>query len=439
MLFIKNFVTCVLIVAFSAIAALYLFEGYVRYNAPNFGNLEHAAAYFGQPFDPRTPQEWIHDCRAKGLNVLPFDSTPAINDEYISAARAKKFPFFPLTEVSNTTFAVCKEQGEWMNYETDEFGFFNPPGAQSISEIDVALVGDSYTLGYCVKPFENVASILRAKGLSTLNYGMAGNGPLNELAVFREYVAAKKPHVLFWVFYGGNDWSDLRREYSYEHVRKYLEDPNFKQGLASHQSEIDEFGRDFLEAKYQNALERAPLRNFSDSIPVPPTMWERVTSYLKLEHARELKSRLEAAKRSLTSDRFAPVAGVDLDQMLKTIIEQVNSVTQSYSGHLVLVYLPSWGELSPKGLVSAFSGSNDQSSPRSRFLKVANQIGVPTLDFYPVFAESKHPMKLFQFETNAHYTPEGYQLMADGMYEYLEKSRAMDQKKISSGPSSTLK
>src|SRR5262249_23245494 len=118
-------------------------------------------------------------------------------------------PLLPLGGVSNVTTILCNENGQYTIYEADEHGFNNPRGLWSRGGIDVAALGDSFTIGGCVPHDKGFVDLIRHEHPLTINLGMDNNGPLLEFAGLREYLPSLKPKVILWFYYEGNDLQDL--------------------------------------------------------------------------------------------------------------------------------------------------------------------------------------------------------------------------------------
>ena len=78
--------------------------------------------------------------------------------------------------------------------------------------VDFMLVGDSFAQGYCVERRSNIAGILESKGSYAINLVTAGNGPLVNFTVIKEYIELLKPKNIIWIYFEGNDLTDLRLE-----------------------------------------------------------------------------------------------------------------------------------------------------------------------------------------------------------------------------------
>ena len=102
----------------------------------------------------------------------------------------------PLGGVSNTTTVFCKEGEKFSIYKSDRYGFNNPDQEWNNEKIVWFLIGDSFVQGSCVQPGDDFASRIRLlTEQSAINLGMAGNGPLIELASLKEYSLEKRPKM----------------------------------------------------------------------------------------------------------------------------------------------------------------------------------------------------------------------------------------------------
>ena len=99
-------------------------------------------------YDERSRLQVILNCRKTTEDCFP--SVPP-NTFIENRLKVGESMLLPLSGVTNATVIGCNESGYYSTYETDKFGFRNPPGSWPESvPIDLAFVGDSYTVGDCV-------------------------------------------------------------------------------------------------------------------------------------------------------------------------------------------------------------------------------------------------------------------------------------------------
>ena len=133
---------------------------------------------------------------------------------------------FPLSGISNATTVFCKEGPKFSVYNSDRFGFNNPDNNWGL-EVENLFIGDSFAQGACVQEGEDIASQVRLlTKTKTLTLGMAGNGPLTELASLKEYSKNMKVKNIFWIYFERNDLNDLKKEKNKILIR-YLEEKFF--------------------------------------------------------------------------------------------------------------------------------------------------------------------------------------------------------------------
>ncbi len=90
----------------------------------------------------------------------------------------------------------------------DEDGFRNAPGAPAP---EAALIGDSF-IEFGTNEEDTLAGRLsQATGIRTGTYGMEWYGPFQYLGVFKRTLIPKKPRLVFFCFFEGNDLRDIHQ------------------------------------------------------------------------------------------------------------------------------------------------------------------------------------------------------------------------------------
>ena len=151
-----------------------------------------------------------------------------------------RMDFFPLSGISRRNTLFCNENGYWTRYFSDNYGFHNPKNNFKDYDFEIVLIGDSYGHGACVN-FQNTVHGYLEKSFETLNLSYSGNSSLIKYASLREYLPHINTKNVVWLFFEGNDMSDLLYEYTNPILTKYLKDKNFSQNLINRQSEIDKY------------------------------------------------------------------------------------------------------------------------------------------------------------------------------------------------------
>lgn len=188
------------------------------------------AKEMGIPFDTRTKRDIFKEFKEQGMKAEPsfFPRLLAIYNG-LEENGTNIFPLANAMSLKKTVF--CNENGEWITLDTDEYGFNNPTGLFELEGIDIMLIGDSFTHGYCVKREENIAGQLKIlSGTPVLNLGSAASGPLIEFAILKEFGEFLKPKRVLWMYFEGNDLADLIEEQQAPLLLKY-HDNQFSQHL----------------------------------------------------------------------------------------------------------------------------------------------------------------------------------------------------------------
>lgn len=382
---------------FSGLVGVYLVECFlfivVSINPPNNELAEikeraEIAGRFGVSFDTRTPLQVVADLIEQGIDAYPAIFPVIFIDS--NGIKMNDIHIYPLSGVSGKTTVLCNESGKYAIYESDEHGFNNPYGVFAHHDIDIMLVGDSFTHGECMQPGEDIGSLLRNTGKRVINLGMGGNGPLLDLAALKEYAEPMKPKVVLWMYYE-NDLEDLTRDHRSPLLLRYVNE-DFRQRLMYRQPEINQILRDYVEKtmKQKNEEETA-MRKYNHGIPV--------LELVKLWH---LRSALGIVPRS--SPPFS---------LFAQVIKKAKDMTSSWGGMLYFVYLPSWERYSK-------NVHHEKFKYRAQVLATVQSLNIPIIDIHDVVVNHDDPLSLFPFRERGHYTKEGYGLIAKKIATYLE-------------------
>ena len=119
----------------------------------------------------------------------------------------------PLSGISNVPTILCNEDGYYVNYQSDKYGFRNTNSDWN-KKIDILIVGDSYGQGVCIENEYDLISIIKNKlNLNIINLSYGGNGPLIEYATLREYLPILEVKNIFWFYFEGDDLENLSYEF----------------------------------------------------------------------------------------------------------------------------------------------------------------------------------------------------------------------------------
>lgn len=351
---------------------------------PRFVDYSIAAKKAGADFDARSRREVVEDLRQHGVDAYPTvypglllagpPGGPLKSDISVHGVE-----ILPLAGRSNKVTVFCNELGDWLTYESDEFGFHNPKGIWGSAPIDVAAFGDSFTQGGCVRADKNFVALVRRRYPATLNLGMSGSGPLSMLATAKEYIKAIRPRAALWFYYEGNDLGDLRNEQRSPLLMRYLE-PDFTRRLLSRQEEIDLAITNYVEAALAG----------DDSILARRPTEKGVIFSLGL--LRVIKLTNTRIRLGLAFGRETNEAGEAEMHLFRDILLQAKALVTASGGTLYFVYLPEY----QRHKIPLFA-----SPARARVLAMVQTLGLPIIDIHLAFQAQKTPCRCFRFVSSA--------------------------------------
>lgn len=384
-----------LLVAVSTLFGLYLFQG-VFYLTTSGNARAKLAQSQGKPYDSRSKARFIEETNKDGDTVAPA-ATPTFWVDSDGLASSEK-SIFPLSGLSGVHQVMCNEDGRWIKFRSDRYGFNNPDGVWD-KKVQAVFIGDSFVHGACVDRNEDIAGSMRGLGLTAVNLGVTGNGPLIELATLREYGRKLKPKLVFWFYYEENDIRDLRHESASRTLLRYLQDDSYRQDLPSRQAEID-----------------PAIESFIDSSRSPATSGLRKVAWaLSFVQLGILGDWLFNSSNPLTRNRLFDAGEYKTElQQLEEILRKARQETESWGGKIAFVYLPRWSRYA--------HGESEASNLRLQVQEAAGRAGLPVYDFHRTLKAQKDALDYFPFRIDGHYTPEGNALLASELKSWAVKN-----------------
>ena len=299
--------------------------------------LVQIAKRHGVTYDTRSKFEVVMDLRSSDPDASPAIVPKALLRPQSDGTLKSRIALdgrevLVLGGISNRTTVFCNESGEWITYLSDEHGFHNPAGIWNRSDIDVAVLGDSYAQGACVPSDANSVALIRSRYPATLNLGMLGNGPLMELAQLKEYVARFAPKTVLWFFYEQNDFANLEDERNSPLLMSYLEGP-FRQDLLALQPEIDEALEDYVAGEIDKRRNSLPREERSRGAAIR----NGIRTFVFLSN---LRHRLGLAYGSGYAPEGRRGASDETMDLVGEVFTVAKATVTSWGGELYLVYLP---------------------------------------------------------------------------------------------------
>ena len=367
------------ILFFTTIISIYSIEAYFEINK----NYEQKKRYMGDQYDDRTKIEVLEDFKNKSVEAYPVVFPHLfINSDGLRTPNGK---LFPLGGISNIKYVYCNEGGYWSIFDSDEYGFNNPMGLYK-NKIDIAIIGDSFSEGACVKPDKTLAAVLRRSGLNLISFGKGGNGSLIELATLNEYAKPLRPSIVLWIYFS-NDLHELQNELNSKILNKYLHENDFSQNLINRQDEIDIALANYIKKEFYK------LSTFfaDDNNEASPKglAAKKIVGILKLINTR---TRLNIFPQP--------------SKIFGEILYSAKNKVSSWGGKLYFVYLPPW---QPENV-----------------LNVVSDLDIPIINIQKeVFDVHHDPISLFPYQGSIHYNEEGYRLIAEAIYNRLNEDEAL--------------
>jgi hypothetical protein len=360
-------------------------------------------------------RDWLHalyDLRAAGIEAYPIVSAEVYAQNFQPAGSASAL--LPLAGLSHTTTTFCNELQEFIVFQSDRYGFRNDDRIWD-ARPPIMLVGDSYAQGACVPDAATIPAELARRGLPTVSVAYNSNGPLAELASLVEYGPLVRPRVVLWLYYEGNDPTDLGREIEVVTLRRYFE-PDFRQDLAQRQSEIDQ--------RIRNALDARPeIRKVADAAKahwsVAGLLTLRNTRALAVNVARIVLGRADAPTR--TAPELDDAVGARIaDQRLSDIeiaLTRAKEVAASWGGTLIFAYLPASERYRFPALPAVAELAKDQ----AEVVQIAASLGVPVIDLHAALSAAPDPAQLYPAAAwPVHLNVEGYRVVAAAIADRLQ-------------------
>lgn len=365
----------------------------------------------GRPVDPRPRSEVVAELRRAGVAAVPrvVPATllvPGPNGKLHSrlGAGTSEGELLPVSGIGSRPTVLCAEAGPFAVFTSDSHGLRNPPDVWSLEPIELALVGDSFTLGECVADGQTIADPLRRRWPATVNLGYTGHSPLLELASLIEYGPALRPRTTLWLYFENDlSWFDLGRSENSPLLMRYLE-PGFSQHLLERRPEIDARLQQLLDGGFERTDELRPAEH---SRSAQGSSLAEIRSIAELKWLRRLLGQL----------RPRPRADVDDDQieLFGAILARARAVTSEWGGELVVAYLPGVWNFDRFAGIPGWTGPQVREAIREK----AHSLGLAFIDVERAIADHPDPLSLYAYPGQSelvgapHMNGAGYAFAAD--------------------------
>ena len=368
--------------------SLYLFETYLNLFEKKLSFRKIQNEYLiktGKKYDIRSKWEIYNDLRKNDKNI-------SINISPIRHLNKTNIKIFPLSGISNIETIHCNENGYYSIYKSDRYGFNNPDKEWDSDIIEYLLVGDSFAHGACVNRPNDIASVLRnLSNKNVLNLGYTANGPLIQYATLKEYLSSKIKKIV-WIYYAGNDLSDLKIEHKNFILRKYLNDDNFFQDLKSKQNEIDKINNKTLKNKANSYL---------NNLKKDSQIKYKILKFIRLNKTKDKVRKIFSKKEYQ----------VVKDDVFYEILKKAKQLAQNNNSKFYFVYLPNFNR---------YQDENYSFEEEEKITQLVKKLDIPMINIHELLFKNKDQLEFYPFRIYRHYTVKGYEEVSRTIYNYTQ-------------------
>jgi SGNH hydrolase-like domain, acetyltransferase AlgX len=278
-------------------------------------------------------------------------------------------------------------------YRYDRNGYRND---QDFVQADIVVIGDSFVEGYLV-PQARISSTRLAELFETnvCNLGQADYGPGHELTVLRKIGIPLRPKFVVWLFYEGNDLSDLAEyEWASRDPRAY-----------------DRVVNGFDKRSFTfNALAR--FGGWTNSL----LWWDSSLVATRSGIIPSKDSRAETRMYFVTEPQGSSVQTLNLLNRTFEILTKASSLCESSATRLLVVYVPLKFRVYRDLL--RLSDESDLKRWRvndfpDRFGRWCRSAGIDYVDLTPALRREAADGSLVYFPDDEHWTDEGHRVAAE--------------------------
>tara|TARA_B100000963_G_scaffold354068_1_gene369928 strand:- start:1330 stop:2670 length:1341 start_codon:yes stop_codon:yes gene_type:complete len=305
---------------------------------------------------------------------------------------------FTLSNFSNSTIRHCNENGIWLKYKSDKYGF-NNNNQNYGKKVDSIFLGDSFFEAMCVKRKNNTSSLLSKKSKKNIiNLSISGSGPLDHLAIFKEYGKSLNPKEVFIFFYEKNDLKDLNKRKNHIKLIKYL-DRNFDNYKYIYR--IPELDKQ-LENQFNLYLNKEVAKK---EIPI-------FKSFVNFFTLQKLRIFIQNFYFSYNIDGENYALLKTNSEILSKIFKEFNNLSIKQKFKINFIYVPS----------SNFIGKNKESKIKDLlFLLVKRDLNPENLIDLEKLLDNHSLNELYPFGLkNRHFSANGHRLISEYLFKEIK-------------------
>ncbi len=260
-----------------------------------------------------------------------------------------------------------------INLPTDRMGF---PNQKVLDFADIILVGDSFALCAGVSsPIGLQQDLIKSTNLSVYNLGIAGIGPTREKWLLKNIGLPKKPKVVIWFFYAGNDTVNELKVQSL--IKKNISNysqlyPNYEKPFLIIHDIVNKFSKKKFIKSESNQKQQSPLdgfifNNYKKNMP----MW-----FFPM-HLRHHKRTIEDWKND---------SGWKQTQ---NIIKNANRIVTETDSVFILIYIPTKSQV-----YLPFVKKNEELLYQTACFDIDTPLNSSISDFYQQVIINKNNLEL---------------------------------------------
>ena len=399
---ILNYSIHIIIIIYSVEILFFVFSTDIEKSLVNIKNKRIEIAKMKQlNFDSREPEEVFIDMKKKNPNLgVPFYYSSLFENFEVFKEAKKNKNIIPFRGPINKKTLSCAEDLNYKTINNDRYGFKNPDYIYN-NEIDVILLGGSFTEGYCYNIDKDIAGNLNLENISTLNLGVAATGPLVSLAVLKEFGSTYKPKNIFYLYYEGNNLDMLEWEKKDLNLIKYL-NKNYKNYYLDQYDEI----KTFLDKAEKESLEQINNKFL---------IIQQINKLKKNNYIGSIKDILELTiLRNRIRNLFnTKKKNYDL-KILNNIIVEMQNESKKWKGNFTFVYLPSW---------ERYFNKNSNTQPviklRNEIISNLEKNNIQVIDITNSFSNLQNLKDFYPLGYIGHVNEKGYKKIADILKESI--------------------
>lgn len=230
--------------------------------------------------------------------------------------------FYPVSYPPKSALILCNENGNWIYYVSDSFGFRNEDDVWN-KKGQVIFLGSYSVAGFCAeKPFSKL--IQEITSLPILNLGQGGEDVLISSIILKELEKFIEPRAVF-LFISPSEVMNLKRTWQNPIVRLYFRKENFSQGVFSHKV------KDILFEKLKSNLkvENLNLQKNEEKKKTFPSVFYKLFHFFRVE---ELFSFIHRKRRFSLSGEDA--------FLLTVALKDIRDFSKRKKADFFVVYVP---------------------------------------------------------------------------------------------------